>query len=245
MPKWVKMLRFDVERWPLGIAMLLASTLIFGGCGTAKLSNRGRRVEMLFDTTPEQCRAIGTVVGSSGGAYGGYVANSDLVEYAMNDLRNKAAELGATHVRASPPQFGAQGGTTTGATVVGNAYQCVLDREAESPRSGLPESSSPIQQTNGLSEEQILEVLRSHKDEVRGCLEREPLEAAEPEMKVSLTIQNDGSTSRIQVAPEELRSLPLGQCIITAVSAWTFPAFSGPPQPIDFPVRRSTVNAPP
>lgn len=52
------------------------------------------------------------------------VSNEDLIDYAMNDLRNKAAEMGSTHVRNDPPQLGSGDGTTTSATITGTAYRC-------------------------------------------------------------------------------------------------------------------------
>jgi ABC-2 type transport system ATP-binding protein len=42
----------------------------------------------------------------------------------MNDARNKAAELGATHVTLSPPQLGGGKEGVTAATVTGFAYRC-------------------------------------------------------------------------------------------------------------------------
>jgi hypothetical protein len=46
----------------------------------------------------------------------------------MNDAYNKAAELGATHIQASPPQFASSGGTTNSAIVTAVAYKCPAQR---------------------------------------------------------------------------------------------------------------------
>lgn len=52
------------------------------------------------------------------------IANDDLIESAMNDLRNKAAKVGADYVQHDPPQMGHGDGTTTTVTISGTAYKC-------------------------------------------------------------------------------------------------------------------------
>ncbi len=66
-------------------------------------------------------------MGRGGGSFGGgLLTHQSLVEYAMNDLRNKAAELGANYIQHDTPQLGVPGddGATSTATVSGNAYFC-------------------------------------------------------------------------------------------------------------------------
>ena len=80
------------------------------------------------DPLPPTCKTLGLITGKGGGTFGGaYVSNEDLIEFAMNDLRNKAAELGATHIRHDPPQLGSGEGTTTSVTMTGTAYDCPDD----------------------------------------------------------------------------------------------------------------------
>ena len=94
------------------------------GCATASLSAKGSRVRSLAQA-PEGCDQLGLVVGQGGGMFGGaYVANDQLMKYALNDALNKAGELGASHVALGAPQLGGHGGTTTTATVTGTAYRC-------------------------------------------------------------------------------------------------------------------------
>jgi hypothetical protein len=65
------------------------------------------------------------VTGHGGGTMGAYISNDALIEYAMNDIRNKAGQKGATHVLvAGSPQLGSQQGYTTTADVMGTAYRC-------------------------------------------------------------------------------------------------------------------------
>jgi hypothetical protein len=92
---------------------------------TAELTGGGAQVVTIYNPPAGQCQMLGTVTGQGGGAFGGaWISNDDLINYAMNDMRNKAAAMGATHVQASPPQLGQADGTTTTASVVGTAYLC-------------------------------------------------------------------------------------------------------------------------
>lgn len=103
---------------------LLVSFLI-GGCKTAGLTPEGAMVAPTRDPLPPECQNVGLLVGKGGGSFGGgMVSNEDLIEYAMNDLRNKTAAAGGTHVRHDPPQLGSGDGTTTSVTITGTAYKC-------------------------------------------------------------------------------------------------------------------------
>ncbi|MGE0325811.1 MAG: DUF4156 domain-containing protein [Polyangiaceae bacterium] len=108
------------------LALLLSlAALALGGCSTASLTAEGAKVAPTRDPLPESCKNVGMVVGKGGGTFGGgLVSNEDLIEYAMNDLRNKTAELGGTHVRNDPPQLGSGDGDTTTVTITGTAYKC-------------------------------------------------------------------------------------------------------------------------
>ncbi len=98
---------------------------IVSGCKTASLTEQGARVAPTRDALPPECKTLGLVTATGGGTFGGgMVSNEKLIEYAMNDLRNKAAKLGATHVRHDEPQLGQGDGTTTTVTLTGTAYNC-------------------------------------------------------------------------------------------------------------------------
>lgn len=101
--------------------MILLAVGLASACTYADLSLRGSTVQMA-DGAPAGCANLGVVIGKGGGGFGEMVANEVLVEHAMNDARNKAAELGASHVALSPPQLG--GSPVTSATVTGFAYRC-------------------------------------------------------------------------------------------------------------------------
>lgn len=94
-------------------------------CSTAELNTAGARVAMVRAPVGTDCPPVGYFVGKGGGTFGGdLISNESLIEYAMNDLRNKAAQKGATHVQVDPPQLGQGDGTTTTATVTGTGYKC-------------------------------------------------------------------------------------------------------------------------
>lgn len=108
------------------LALLIPlAALVIAGCSTASLTPEGAKVAPTRDPLPESCKNVGLVIGKGGGTFGGgLVSNEDLIEYAMNDLRNKTAELGGTHVRNDPPQLGSGDGDTTTVTITGTAYKC-------------------------------------------------------------------------------------------------------------------------
>jgi hypothetical protein len=123
------------------------SLLALGACAHARLSPQGARVSASSGTAaeegfePSSCTSLGFVVGRGGGAFGGgWMANDALVEAAMNDLRNKAASLGANYIKYDSPQLGVAGGsgstTTSTATVSGMAYRCARVAEGSKPPSG-------------------------------------------------------------------------------------------------------------
>ena len=101
------------------------------GCSTAALSPSGSNVVPLASAPAATCHNLGTVIGQGGGTFGGaFIRNDSLMQYAMNDARNKAAALGATHVQMATPQLGAGDGTTTTATVMAVAYRCPAEAHA-------------------------------------------------------------------------------------------------------------------
>jgi hypothetical protein len=105
----------------------IVAVALLGACTYAQLGARGQQVE-LVDSAPPGCQNLGPVVGKGGGGGGSFVRNEDLIEYAMNDARNKAGDRGATHITYSAPGLGVSGGqhggSVTSATITGIAYRC-------------------------------------------------------------------------------------------------------------------------
>jgi hypothetical protein len=109
------------------IAVLSTTAL---ACSTPALSPQAAHVAVARSAPPPSCTTVAYLVGEGGGTFGGkWIANDQLIEYAMNDLRNKAAARGANYVQSDPPQLGNGHGTTTTATITGTAYRCATVTE--------------------------------------------------------------------------------------------------------------------
>ena len=106
--------------------LAVASLLVIGmgGCTYSDLTPAGSAIRFASQNSMSRCQYVGMVFGKGGGGGGAWVSNESLARYAMNDLRNKAAMRGATHVVMKAPQFGSSEGTTTSVTVIGIAYRC-------------------------------------------------------------------------------------------------------------------------
>lgn len=120
------------ERRLVGLAL---AAVLLSACKTPELSASGRSVlpslapPVDMGYAPEQCRPMGTVIGKGGGSFGGgLIRNEELTRYAMNDMLNNAAQLGANVVHHSSVQFGESGGRgssdVSSAMVTGTAYRC-------------------------------------------------------------------------------------------------------------------------
>jgi hypothetical protein len=106
------------------IFLLALGSTVAIACSTPALSPQGAHVAVARNPPPNGCDPVGYLVGEGGGTFGEMISNDQLVEYAMNDLRNKAAAKGANYVQSDPPHFGQGKGTTTTATMTGTAYRC-------------------------------------------------------------------------------------------------------------------------
>jgi hypothetical protein len=124
--------------------------LTTAACSPIALAPEAERVLATRQPAPASCKYLGTVVGTQGGAFsGGYTSNENLSIGAMNDLKNKAARMGANYVvienalagntfgggggggvfvgngRGSGAHFGSgAGGGQTDVTYTGNAFRC-------------------------------------------------------------------------------------------------------------------------
>jgi hypothetical protein len=94
-------------------------------CKTSDLTPAAANVAAGRSAAGTGCKPLKYLTGKGGGTFGGgFISNEDLIEYALNDLRNQASELGANYVQHDPPQLGSGDGTTTSVTITGTAYQC-------------------------------------------------------------------------------------------------------------------------
>lgn len=97
--------------------------LVVAGCSRPDLDTTARQVRVVQEPM-SRCERLGTVRGESGGAGGIYISDAKLIEYAKNDLLNRAAKRGATHVLPKQPQLDALDGVTHRGIVEGTAYRC-------------------------------------------------------------------------------------------------------------------------
>ncbi len=121
----------------------LACVVVLGAllaCKTDDLEPQAANVAAGRDPPVAGCKPLGYLPGKGGGAPGGaYISNESLIEYALNDLRNQAAALGANYVHHDPPQLGSGDGTTTSVTMTGTAYKC--DRPQVAAKNAAPAAS--------------------------------------------------------------------------------------------------------
>jgi hypothetical protein len=110
-----------VFKYAFALACVMGAT----ACKTSDLSPAAANVAAGRSAAPTGCKPLKYLTGKGGGTFGGgFISNEDLIEYAMNDLRNQAAELGGNYIQHDPPQLGSGDGTTTSVTITGTAYQC-------------------------------------------------------------------------------------------------------------------------
>ena len=121
-------------------SVVLALGLSLMGCKADQLSGRGAEVVLLYDE-PLDCENLGEVIGRGGGLTGAYSKPSINEESAENDVRNQAAERGATHLllrteevaqgdgrqpdeKDTEPALAHGYGTGSNVTIVGTAFKC-------------------------------------------------------------------------------------------------------------------------
>ena len=114
------------------IALLLISVHLAACIPVIKPDEAGQQVKLVFikqeineslvKSFDKNCKLLGEVVGSEGHWYTYlFIANEDLTSGALNDLRNKAAGMGANTVVVHQNLYFA-----TSVTFLGDAYQCQL-----------------------------------------------------------------------------------------------------------------------
>ncbi len=100
------------------LALAIPAAVAITGCSTPSLSHR--KVAISVSRNPASCG--GRLHRRRGRDVRRWIANDDLIDYAMNDLFNKAANEG--DLRAERPQLGNGHGTTTTVTITDTAYRC-------------------------------------------------------------------------------------------------------------------------
>lgn len=116
---------------------LLGAIIILGACSAKQLRPGAEKIIVTKQNAPKGCKFKGAVVGEQGGSFtGGWTSNKNLAQGALNDMRNKAFDLGANYVvletntagnTMSGSRYGTSGGQTD-VTKTGNAYACPPDK---------------------------------------------------------------------------------------------------------------------
>lgn len=110
-----------------GVIMLMV------GCSSIEVTPNGSKVIVSPNPAPTGCKYVGQVVGNQGNFFtGDWTSNKNLEEGAMNDLKNKAGEIGANYVQLLTNKAGQTGSwnsyggsmNQTNVTNLGNAYKC-------------------------------------------------------------------------------------------------------------------------
>ena len=117
------------------ISTILSITL--AGCSAIPLDPEAQKIVVSPNQVPVGCKYLGQVVGNQGNFFSGeYTSNKNLEIGAMNDIKNKAAKLGANYVQLITNRAGSTGSISgsssgfgggasqTNVTNLGNAYHC-------------------------------------------------------------------------------------------------------------------------
>lgn len=120
-----------IKKLGLGLGLVASATLLLAGCAATQANVPGASKVLLSPNQPPKgCKYLGQVVGNQGNFFtGAYTSNKNLEEGAMNDMRNKAANMGGNYVqllsnRAGVTGSGNGGGSQTNVVYSGNVYNC-------------------------------------------------------------------------------------------------------------------------
>jgi hypothetical protein len=116
---------------PLFVAALAGASL-FTGCAPTALMPGAERVRITQEE-PKGCEYLGEVIGDQGGSLSGpLTSNANLERGALNDLKNRAFQMGGTVVylisnrAGQTSSFNREGGSSqqTNVVYVGAVYRC-------------------------------------------------------------------------------------------------------------------------
>ncbi|MDD3265714.1 MAG: DUF4156 domain-containing protein [Burkholderiales bacterium] len=116
------------------IIVLLTSVSLIA-CSAIKTNPNAQKVMVMNSqqVVPSGCQYLGQVSGSQGNFFTGtYTTNQNLAVGAMNDLKNKAADLGGNYIQLLTNQssttgsgsLGVGGLQQSGVVNIGNVYNC-------------------------------------------------------------------------------------------------------------------------
>ena len=110
-------------------ASFVAAALL-AGCAAKPLQPGADRIFVTRNPPPEECRFLGEVRGAQGHFWTAeFTSDAELSAGARNELRNRAAALGANYVTIETERYSDNTaddslGGTYAAVIVGNAWHC-------------------------------------------------------------------------------------------------------------------------
>ncbi|RTK97428.1 MAG: DUF4156 domain-containing protein [Neisseriaceae bacterium] len=115
--------------------VILISSLSLVACAAISVQPNAQDIQVINSQqeVPEGCKYLGQVSGSQGNFFTGtYTSNNNLAVGAMNDLKNKAADLGGNYIQLLTNQASTTGSggligggmQQTGVVNMGNVYSC-------------------------------------------------------------------------------------------------------------------------
>lgn len=119
-------------RFATMFAVTAASVAVIGGCSPTALLPGAERVRITQEE-PKDCEYLGEVIGDEGGALSGpLTSNANLERGALNDLKNRAFQMGGNVVyllanrAGQTANYDRQGGGSqqTNVVYVGSVYRC-------------------------------------------------------------------------------------------------------------------------
>jgi len=109
---------------------LLAAAMLLAGCAAKPLQAGAARIFVTHTPPPDECRFVGEVRGAQGNFWTAeFTSDEELIAGARNELRNRAAALGANYVTIETERYSNNTasdslGGTYAAVIVGNAWYC-------------------------------------------------------------------------------------------------------------------------
>ncbi len=110
---------------------LLTVLLLFVGCASITLQPEAEKVRIVRTEPAKECEYLGEVTGDQGDwLTGAFTSNASLERGALNDLKNKAAEMGGNLVFILTDRAGSTTDRSSGVVrqtnvvITGSVYKC-------------------------------------------------------------------------------------------------------------------------
>ena len=115
---------------------LAISGAMIVGCQATQVKPEANRIIVTRQPAPKGCKFLGSAIGEQGGSFtGGWTSNKALAQGALNDMKNKAYEMGGNYVVLEESKAGntmsgsawSMSAQQTDVTNQGNVYHCPED----------------------------------------------------------------------------------------------------------------------